>query len=93
MKKILAVLLTGILIGVLLIGVYDLPAFGKPDHPANNYVAQRYVQKGVEETGALNIVTGIILDYRAFDTFGESIVLFTAAVVVLTVLKKEDERM
>ncbi|MGE4284027.1 MAG: hydrogen gas-evolving membrane-bound hydrogenase subunit E [Clostridia bacterium] len=90
MKKIFAIVLTGILIGILLIGVYDLPAFGKPDNPANNYVAKRYIEKGVEETGALNIVAGVILDYRAFDTFGEAIVLFTAAVVVLVVLKKEN---
>jgi multicomponent Na+:H+ antiporter subunit B len=36
----------------------------------------------------MNIVTGIILDYRAFDTFVEASVLFTAAIVVIMTLKQ-----
>lgn len=89
MKKIMAISLTTIIIGILLIGVLELPEFGGRHNPANNYVMERYLEKGVEETGALNIVTGIILDYRAFDTFAEATVLFTGAIVVLMVLKKE----
>ncbi|HHY90733.1 MAG TPA: hypothetical protein GX503_03625 [Clostridiales bacterium] len=88
MKKLVAILLTGIIIGTLLTGVSQLPEFGQPDSPANNEVFQRYIEKGQEETGALNIVTGIILDYRAFDTFGEATVLFTSVVVVLMVLNR-----
>ena len=37
----------------------------------------------------MNIVTGMILDYRAFDTLGESTVLFTGAMVVLFLLRKD----
>ncbi|WZL73359.1 hypothetical protein QBE52_01070 [Clostridiaceae bacterium 35-E11] len=91
MRKIMAIFLTGIIISILLIGVSELPSFGKAQTPSNNEVAQRYIEKGVEETGALNIVTGIILDYRAFDTFGEATVLFTAMVTVFLVLKDEKE--
>lgn len=91
MRKIIAVLLTIILIPILLLGVSELPPFGKADNPANNYVMERYIEKGVEDTGAVNIVTGIILDYRAFDTFAEATVLFTAAIAVLVVLKKVNE--
>ncbi|MCT4565543.1 MAG: hypothetical protein N4A68_14690 [Maledivibacter sp.] len=87
MKKIAAITLTVIIILILLIGVNELPVFGKENNPANNYVAHRYIEKAVEETGALNIVTGIILDYRAFDTFGEATVLFTGIISVLIVLK------
>ena len=35
----------------------------------------------------MNIVTGMILDYRAFDTFGESCVLFIASCCVLVLLR------
>lgn len=90
MRKIMAIALTMLIIGILLIGVQELPEFGKKNNPANNYVVERYIMKGVEETGAQNIVTGIILDYRAFDTFAEATVLFTGAIAVLTVLKKEE---
>ena len=44
-----------------------------PDR-AEKYLAER----GMEETGAVNIVTAIYLGYRAFDTLGETIVLITS---------------
>jgi len=74
----------------LLWTVNTLPPFGNPDNPYNNEVSQRYIERGPEETGAVNMVTGMILDYRAFDTFGESTVLFTAACSVLFLLKLND---
>ena len=78
-------------IAVLLMTVSFLPEFGNPENPVNNEVSQRYIEKGLEETGAVNIVAGMILDYRAFDTFGESAVLFTAATCVMALLKKDPE--
>lgn len=47
-----------------------------------------------EETGAVNTVAGMILDYRAFDTLGESFVLFTAvcAVTILMNLSPKKRR-
>ena len=78
-----------IMIAILLITVSFLPPFGNPNNPVNNEVSQRYIEKGLEETGAVNIVSGMILDYRAFDTLGESTVLFTAATSVMLLLKKE----
>ncbi len=89
MRKILAISLTLILIAILLLGVNELPEFGNEENPANNYVSKRYIEKGVEETGATNIVTGIILDYRAFDTFGEATVLFTGVIAVIIALKND----
>ena len=77
------------MISLLLFTVTALPHFGDPDHPINNEVSARYIEKGLQETGAVNIVTGMILDYRAFDTLGESSVLFTAAMVVLFLLRKD----
>ena len=65
---------------------------GDPHTPSNNGVAQRYVRDGVAETGALNAVAGMILDYRAFDTFGESTVLFAATMSVLFLLQSRPEK-
>lgn len=75
------------LIALLLVTVSYLPAIGTVTRPVNNEVAARYIEKGLEETGAVNIVAGMILDYRAFDTLGESHVLFTATVTVLILLR------
>ncbi|MCR2046179.1 hypothetical protein NSB25_02655 [Acetatifactor muris] len=82
------------LVVMLLMAVSDLPPFGHEENPVNNEVAARYIEKGLEETGAVNIVTGMILDYRAFDTLGESHVLFIATCTVLILLRvdKKDDR-
>ena len=69
-----------------------LPPFGNPDNPANNEVSRRYIEQGMQETGAVNIVAGMILDYRAFDTLGESNVLFIAACSVLILLRISSEK-
>lgn len=81
-----AVILCIVMIGFLLLTVANLPRFGSADSPAHNEVMERYVEKGMEETGAVNVVAGVILDYRAFDTLGESHVLYTAATAVFILL-------
>ena len=87
--KIAAIVLGIAMIVALTATVSNLPAFGDVSNPANNEVSERYLEKGLEETGAVNAVTGMILDYRAFDTFGESCVLFIAAACVLILLRDD----
>lgn len=82
----LAALLCAVIIGFMLYTVSALPSFGQASMPVNNAVPQRYIEKGVEETGAVNFVAGMILDYRAFDTLGESHVLYTATTAVLILM-------
>ena len=71
----------------MLLVIGNLPQYGAADAPTVNEVPQRYVEQGMEETGAVNSVAGMILDYRAFDTLGESHVLFIAVCSVLILLK------
>ncbi len=85
----MAVLFCLVLISVLLVTVSNLPTFGSAHNPASNEVVQRYIEEGLAETGAVNIVAGMILDYRAFDTLGESHVLFIAATCVMILLRKD----
>jgi multicomponent Na+:H+ antiporter subunit B len=80
------------LVFVLLVGVSYLPQFGHEENPVNNEVSARYIEQGLQETGAVNIVTGMILDYRAFDTLGESHVLFLATCTVLILLRKDKKK-
>ena len=82
-------------LAILLVAtVLNLPEVGQISNPGNNEVSARYIEKGIEETGAVNFVAGMILDYRAFDTFGESNVLFVATICVMIMLrisKKKNE--
>lgn len=69
----------------LLAVMAEMPAYGEVN-PTFNYVIERYNQHALEETGATNVVTGIILDYRAYDTLIETTVFFTATMGVFMAL-------
>ena len=43
-------------------------------------VFKHYINNGIKENGAANIVTAVVLNYRGFDTLGEVTVLFIGAV-------------
>jgi len=89
--QVLSVLISLVFISVTMAAVKDLPTFGDANNPSNNEVSQRYLEMGIEETGATNFVAGMILDYRAFDTFGEACVLFLAVMCSLMLLKKDEK--
>lgn len=90
--KAVSILFCVFLMALLLVTISYLPATGAADKPVNNEVAARYIENGLEETGAVNIVSGMILDYRAFDTLGESHVLFTATITVLILLRLDKNK-
>jgi multisubunit Na+/H+ antiporter MnhB subunit len=76
---------------LLLVAIYcfpDLPKFGEPVLR----VAQHYLDQGLPQTGAANLVAAVILDFRAFDTLGEVTVLFTAAIGVLAVVRTKGRK-
>ena len=87
-----AVICCAALIGVLLMTISYLPQYGA-ENPETTVVVKRYIEQGLQETGAINVVSGIILDYRAFDTLGESHVLFTALLCVMILLKIDRKNM
>jgi len=61
-----------------------LPHFG---HPVMK-VSREYITKGLEQTGSGNLVTAVLLDFRAYDTLGEATVLFTAILGSIVVLRE-----
>lgn len=82
-----AVALGFILAGIgLLRATAGLPAMGDPDSPAARHVSPRYIEAGPAETGAPNMVTAVLADYRGYDTLGETVVIFTAGLACLLVL-------
>ena len=90
---VMVVLIVAVISVFLLRVVTELPPFGSADTPANSSeTIRRYLEDGLSETGAVNVVAGVILDYRAFDTLGESHVLFTAACAVLILLLSSEKQ-
>ena len=56
-------------------------------------VANYYLNHGLSDTGASNLVTSVVLNYRALDTLGEITVLFIASLglgVFLSLREKKD---
>ncbi len=90
--KIFGVIFCIIFIGALVVTAITLPSQGSVVAPTVNEVMDRYVEDGMDETGAVNTVAGMILDYRAFDTLGESFVLFTATCVVMILMKTPEPK-
>ena len=87
-KSLAPLLIVSVTGAALIFGTFDMPRYGDPNAPANKHVAPRYVQKSGEEIGLPNIVTSILASYRGYDTLGETVVIFTAAIGVLVLLGK-----
>ena len=65
--------------------------WGKVRYEWQNIILMVLAQK----TGSANLVTGVVFDFRGYDTMGEAVVLVTAVLGVLTILRikgKEIER-
>ena len=83
--------------GALMVwGTLDMPRFGDPEAPIHRHVAPRYLEESPKEIGVPNVVTSVLASYRGYDTFGETTVIFTAAIGVFLLLgtarrKKEDD--
>lgn len=50
-------------------------------------MADAYINGAVGKTGSVNLVTGVVFDFRGYDTLGEATVLVTAVLGVLTILR------
>lgn len=81
----MAFTLVGLISFMLMLAVTEMPPYGNPDNPTFNIVFERYVYKGVEESGGMNLVSNVLLDYRGYDTLMESTVLFITVVAIMLV--------
>ena len=79
-----------ILGGILIWCSYDLPEIGQLAAPIHQHIAPEYIKGSREDIGIPNIVTSVLASYRGYDTFGETIVVFTAGVAVLALLEKKN---
>ncbi|MBN1467071.1 Na(+)/H(+) antiporter subunit B [candidate division KSB1 bacterium] len=81
MRKAISLLLLFILAWGVVTLLDDIP-FGAP----KSKIGAHFLRQGRTDTGATNIVTSVVLNYRGFDTLGEVTILFVAAVGLSAVL-------
>ena len=73
--------------GILIWCSYDLPEIGLLSSPIHQHIVPDYILGTRDDIDIPNIVTAVLASYRGYDTFGETIVVFTAGVAVLALLK------
>ena len=85
-----AIALLGLpLLGLLLLyAAEDFPRFGNPESRASVHVSPEYLQNSLQETDTPNVVTAVLMDYRAFDTLIETAVIFTAGIACALLLRR-----
>src|SRR6056297_4283163 len=52
-------------------------------------ISRYIISFGLQDTGSLNLVTAILYDYRAFDSMGESTVIFGAVSGIVLILSRK----
>ena len=65
----------------------DLPPYGAANTPANLHVSPDYIERSYEDTETPNVVTAVLADYRGYDTLGETVVIFTAGMACILLLR------
>lgn len=69
-------------------GIKGLPFFGAPSMK----VSSVYIDKIISDIGVKNIVTGILMDFRVFNTLIEVILIITLLVGVAAILRKKGKK-
>ena len=85
MKKTIFGIAFIILVAFLIFAAMEMRPFGEPTF---SEMDDYYIQNAQAETGANNVVTSIVFDYRGFDTLGEATVLFTAVVGIIALFRE-----
>lgn len=69
-------------------GAADAPLHRETSAAGTPGAASYYIHSAYRDAHTDNIVTVILGDYRSFDTFGEALVVFTAGVCAVLILKR-----
>ncbi len=78
------------IVGIIVVAIFGVIILSTLQVEFGNDVgtaAEMYIEEGDAETGAVNLVTAILADYRVYDTLGETVVLFTAILGVSIILR------
>ena len=85
--KAVGLILVVFLGGLLIYCSLEFPLWGDPHSPASTHVSPYYIKHTLEDTSVPNIVTAVLADYRGYDTMFETIVIFTAGIACIFLLR------
>ncbi|MDZ7758043.1 hydrogen gas-evolving membrane-bound hydrogenase subunit E [Rhodohalobacter sp.] len=93
--KALKIIILVLFASVMIYAASDLPYRGDPDNlmhaeesiTGTEVVGSYVIQEAYHDAKTPNIVTVILGDYRSVDTFGEQVVVFTAGLITILILR------
>lgn len=85
MRKIAMAASLSVFIAFLIAATLTIHPFGYPPSQMDDYI----IENAQSETGANNVVTAVVFDYRGFDTLGEATILFTAVTGVIMLFRRK----
>lgn len=82
--------------GLMIYAASDLPFRGDPNNAMHaeqsitgtTVVGNYFIQNAYRDAKTPNIVTVVLGDYRSIDTLGEQVVIFTAGMIALLILRR-----
>ena len=89
MKKILTTIIIVLMLVIPFIAFKGmLPTVGDPSSAPNTHTSDYYIEHTEDICNSPNMVTSVIVDFRAFDTMFETTVMFLAGLCVLLILSE-----
>jgi multicomponent Na+:H+ antiporter subunit B len=79
--------LIGAFMALMVYASVDLPDRGDPEAPAHQRVAPFYIERSIPEARTPNVVSALLADFRSLDTLGEVVVILTAGLGVVLVVR------
>jgi len=87
LRKTATIISLGIVIILFVACAMLIHPFGQPPADMDDYI----IDNAQTETGANNVVTSVVFDYRGYDTLGEATILFTAVTAVMMLFRATKE--
>lgn len=78
----LAIVVCVFVAGLLVYASMDFVLVGTVDSAVQTHVAAAYLEQTPEKIDVPNLVTAVLASFRGYDTLGETVVIFTAALCV-----------
>ncbi|MBQ0041107.1 MAG: hypothetical protein KBS56_03675 [Clostridiales bacterium] len=92
LRRVITVLIMVTILVVPFVAFRVLPEIGDPNSAPNSHVTDYYIEHTISECNSPNMVTSIIVDYRAFDTMFETTVMFLSGVAVILILSNKPKK-
>ena len=91
-KKVLTILIVLLMVVPFIAFSGSLPVVGDPASAPNTHTSDYYIEHTEDVANSPNMVTSVIVDFRAFDTMFETTVMFLAGVCVLLIVSEGKSR-